>query len=600
MEKTDTSIISDWDNYDPIKNYSNTYKKDHYENSKKFLDELTKKSGIDIAKNKELSDKYETTSKKAEKQKKETKKNKGLYIFFIVFGFVGLVITIFFCYEMVVEEFLIWKNALITGAGVIGSLAFILIGFLVFRKRYKKSAKIFEDLDNKAKQFKKEAYQSIMPLLKLFRHGIKELIFQKTIPEVKLNKYFTENDFEPFDKAYDLKKLFKHPESSCQGVLSGSIFGNPFFFVNDLRHKMGTKVYKGTKFITWTETYTDSEGHSRTRIRTQTLIATIERPCPFFTKNNYLVYHNEAAPKLTFSRNYSYVDRLSEKELNKHVKKKTKEFKKHAKEMTKKGKSFTSLNNDKFEALWNCTNRNNEVEYRLMFTPLAQKKMEELLLDNKIGYGDDFKFLKYKTINIVWPEHLQFINLTENFFKKVFTYSYEEAKKNFIVENHKFFKAIYLSLAPIFAIPLYALTKPKSKERVKTGRNSHLENESILNCSNIKELIPENCDTEYIIKTKNISKDKDGNELAVKVLGYQAIPRVEYVPMMGRDGVLHNVPVDWIEYILVKKESAITIQQIEKYESEEEFSDIVRKLIGDEKDDFQKVNSSLVRIISQV
>ena len=54
--------------------------------------------------------------------------------------------------------------------------------------------------------------------------------------------------------------------------------------------------------------------------------------------------------------------------------------------------NFTEMGNAKFDALFGAVDRNNEVEFRVLFTPLAQKNMLDLLTD-KNHYGDDFYFL---------------------------------------------------------------------------------------------------------------------------------------------------------------------------------------------------------------
>lgn len=49
-------------------------------------------------------------------------------------------------------------------------------------------------------------------------------------------------------------------------------------------------------------------------------------------------------------------------------------------------KSITLLANDEFEVLFRALNRNNEVQFRLLFTPLAQQNMIDLLLDKTEGF----------------------------------------------------------------------------------------------------------------------------------------------------------------------------------------------------------------------
>lgn len=49
-----------------------------------------------------------------------------------------------------------------------------------------------------------------------------------------------------------------------------------------------------------------------------------------------------------------------------------------------------------FDVLWGATDRDHEVEFRLLFTPLAKKQLLDLMKDKEIAYGDNFNFFKRK------------------------------------------------------------------------------------------------------------------------------------------------------------------------------------------------------------
>ena len=68
--------------------------------------------------------------------------------------------------------------------------------------------------------------------------------------------------------------------------------------------------------------------------------------------------------------------------------------------------NYQRFGNDEFEVLFGGTNRNNELEYRLLFTPLAQKNLLSII-KNPIPYGDDFSFIKDKMINVIRSNHSQ-------------------------------------------------------------------------------------------------------------------------------------------------------------------------------------------------
>ena len=69
-------------------------------------------------------------------------------------------------------------------------------------------------------------------------------------------------------------------------------------------------------------------------------------------------------------------------------------------------KAFNRLPNEEFEALFMALDRDNEVEFRLLFTPLAQKNMISILRAKNVGFGDDFIFKKRKELNYIKSMHM--------------------------------------------------------------------------------------------------------------------------------------------------------------------------------------------------
>ena len=64
------------------------------------------------------------------------------------------------------------------------------------------------------------------------------------------------------------------------------------------------------------------------------------------------------------------------------------------------------MSNTRFEVLFGALDRTNEVQFRELFTPLAQTNMVDLIL-SKTGYGDDFNFRKRRRMNEIVSEHSQ-------------------------------------------------------------------------------------------------------------------------------------------------------------------------------------------------
>ena len=66
--------------------------------------------------------------------------------------------------------------------------------------------------------------------------------------------------------------------------------------------------------------------------------------------------------------------------------------------------------------------------------------------------------------------------------------------------------------------------------------------------------------TSNILKTKVIGSHPGTDLLSVTAYGYQGINRVDYVSVRGGDGYVHQVPVNWVEYLPVDRTSEMAIR----------------------------------------
>ena len=108
-----------------------------------------------------------------------------------------------------------------------------------------------------------------------------------------------------------------------------------------------------------------------------------------------LLWRRLSTPELSFSRDADHVEQRSERSLQRLVKRGERTLQKKTEEAISENGDFMSMSNTEFEVLFDALNRTNEVQFRTIFTPLAQTNMVDLLL-SKTGYGDDFNFFKNK------------------------------------------------------------------------------------------------------------------------------------------------------------------------------------------------------------
>lgn len=399
------------------------------------------------------------------------------------------------------------------------------------------------------------------PLIALFKEQYAIDLIEETMPLLKFAPQFTVEQETDMRINYDLKSD-ADIEQSTLDVLAGRYNENPFFFENRLVHRMGTETYYGYKTIHWTETYRDSNGKLRTRTRTQRLQASVTKPKPFYNTQVVLNYGAQAAPELTFSRDATNLHNKSEKAIEKYVKRGEKRLQRKSDRALKKGDDFTSMANSDFEVLFDALDRTDEVQFRTLFTPLAQTNMVDLLL-SKVGYGDDFNFFKDKRMNTIASTHSQgraLILPTHGFA----SHSFEIIMHNFLNLNMEYFKAIYFDLAPILAIPAYQERPVHSLKPIPDYNQlySLKECETLANLVNKEAIVHPDTKTPAILKASYLSTSEKVDKTSVTAYSYDIEKRVDIVSVYGGDGRWHNVSVPWDEYLPLEATSQFGITAI--------------------------------------
>ncbi|VEU75547.1 Uncharacterised protein [Mycoplasmopsis maculosa] len=550
--------------YDPIEAYNKNFKTKHKELSKKYINDIIEQSGIDVSTNKEESKKYRKYSEINDKLKRKGSIFKGILISISILTIVALLIASFLYVSLK------WFGTPITLFVVfpiifIASLSLFLTLIIKNNKIRKNNKEILIKHYEKAKEL-------IAPVFPLIKHGIREKLLTEACSIIKFDKYLRDETLFEYKINFGFEDPYDSKNSSCVFLQSGYVLNNPFVIKKNLTMTMGTKNYYGSITISWTEYSTDANGTRRAVLRTQTLTAHVTKSYPYYNTQNVLYYLNNAAPNLKFTREFSHIEKLSEKEYKKHINKMNKVFTKMDQEAIKEGRTFKSMSgNLEFESIFNAKDRNNELEYRLLFTPLAQKSMKKVLLD-KNNYGDDFSFIKFNKINALISEHLNEFPLATN--EKLFyeTYDVDILIDNFLKYQENYFKNIYHSFAPIFAIPLYLNTPYERNiyEEDKQMFMSEYDLEYYINLINPKLIAHENSKTQNINKIigryKNIESGYD--EIDVISSGFDSFERVDYISVRGGDGKLHSVPVTWYEYVPVSAKSRLHVKALNKYECE--------------------------------
>jgi hypothetical protein len=576
LSMADTGISKTEYIYDPVDQFQKVYQGRHHTNTNDYFDSLLNKSQVDQTLNR-------TTVKQIKKLQSESTehatriKNYSTYKLLAILSTLSTIGLLIYSIQYMLEnEFTIWYLLLaVLGLGL--SIYFIYIIRTKIIPKIKELKHKKGDSDAAKRELINQCWQQLAPLNSLFTHSISSELFRQTIPLIKLDNMFDSKRLDYLIHKFGFVPTDDKNRSTVY-VQSGEINGNPLYICKELSHHMGTKVYSGSKTIRWTTTKRVN-GKRVTQHHSQILTATIQKPFPHYMEQSYVVYGNEAAPDLIFYRQDSDAENMTQKEIDKQVQKDIKKLNKLSENSYAKGSNYTVMGNSEFEVLFDTKNRNNEVQFRLLFTPLAQQQLLKLMKDKDIGFGDDFRFIKRQMMNFVYPDHLKQIhlNMTPDFFKG---YDIDAMRERFITYNEAYFKHIYFAIAPLLCIPLYQQQKPH-EYIYKDYYNSYVsfyEHEKIVNTMNVNEFKHPLSTTRNILKTSVVTSGDLRDTIKVTAHGYQTIGRTDYVSRFGRDGRSHSIPVQWIEYIPVRKESDVDIHIIPD-PSDESSADRFRTLI---------------------
>lgn len=553
--------------YDPVKDYNQKYKKEYLDLLNNYLEDKIKEAGVDEEANKIAVKKYKELSHKNELLSSKRSLVSFFYYFCIV---VAIILAVVVLFQLLLSFSTNWRRVYQTGE-IIGffvicpiiSIGLFVLAFAYLKKDLKAKDSVINDVKNKMEEEKRKAQLSLKDLKARFDYDVAVKLINKLNTIISLDSNFDSRKVNFLNYKYGLPLKTSEKESSLF-VRSGLINKNPFLIYRNLVQYKGNKTYTGSKTVTVRRVYTDKNG-THVRYVSETLRASISKPAPFYSSSTILIYGNENAPNLVFTRSPQEINKIkNEKEYQKAAAKAFKELRKKAEQELMDGKKnpYQPIQNDDFETSFGCINRNNEREFRILFTPVSQLSMENLLRNSP--YGDDFVFSKNYTLNLIKSNHVQYMDLiNDNFSIYLSLFDLEEIKKSFITINSSYFESIFFLLAPVLAIPCYQNDPPNEY----IYDNNYLSNfsdyqiETMANRFKSEYFLHKESKTRGILKVKNVVKNNDVDRATIVAHSFKTIPHIEYVSAVASDGSVHQVPVKWYEYIPVEKETEIVLKE---------------------------------------
>lgn len=535
------------DIYDPLAEYIHVFKNRFKEIAETTFAELAKEAQVDIEANRKTCCQIHVT----EENLSSVKIRYGWWITLCVLLWLiavgGIVVT------MTMYQTL---NARLLTAITTVVFATLLFLFLKVHRSLKELKLELNNLSAIIEELKQLAWEQMAPLNRLYDWDVLTRMMSKTVPRLEFDPYFTTQRLADLKMTYGWDDSFNAKRSVIYSH-SGLINGNPFVLCRTRKMEMGRKTYYGSKTIHWTSRERGADGKYHTVHHTQVLTASVTADYPEYFEKTRLIYGNTAAPDLTFNRKSSG---LAGKEGSLAYKWTRRSLRKKARNLT--NADFAMMTNEEFEIAFDTRNRNNNQQFALLFTPLAQESMLKLLKDNEVGFGDDFDFGKHKMINTIVPDHLQKLDLEMN-PEQYRHFDFDKAKVDFYNINARYFRAIYFALAPLLCIPMYQQIRPLHDiyGHNMQCHSAFWEHESLANFWGQDHFKHPRCVTNCILKTEQVNERNENSIIKVYAHGYRTQQRLTYVTQWGGDGRSHRVPVYWDEYIPVTGSGQIHIRE---------------------------------------
>lgn len=545
------------DVYEPLARYRDEFRAKFSRLVRDKFKALTRAAGVDVAANRRVV----AEIGRYERRSESLRFRKSLWLTLMVLGFVaGIAAIVWYNFDFHRQH---RQYAVLAAVG-----GFLLGGGMV--PLFQSVSASLEELLGRIERRKQLAWNQLAALNRLYTWDMAVKLIEATVPRLAFDPYFTAQRLADLERIYGWNGAFNN-DKSMLFAQSGVINGNPFVFGDYMDMQWGSETYEGTLFITWTEWEEDSEGHSHPVSRSETLVARVSAPKPEYRTEKFLIYGNDAAPNLEFTRRPSELSGAEDGFLKRwRMRRQIKKLQDFSRKLDDEY-NYTLMGNHEFEALFQTKDRTNEVEYRLLFTPVAQLQMLMLLKDRQVGYGDDFTFLKRRRINYIHAEHLSKMTLDTD-PSQFFDWDWDRAGRRFIEFNESYFRNVYFALAPLLAIPLYQQTRNHEdiwKGVIEPGsRASFWELEALANYHGEEKFRHPSCITHSLLKTRVVSREDGVSKVAVTAYGYRGEKRVTYKSVYGGDGNWHEVPVEWIEYLPVERTSNVSVAEgDERYSS---------------------------------
>lgn len=538
----------------PVKNFESA--RDLFrQNTEREISVLAEKSGLDIEKNKKLFSQYQLCVDDA----KETKDNITnlriqralLIILSVLLPLMGLKMIADGISNLEYFRYLEVWEILCYILGILAGICFCLVIILLIRYIVTKINPLLsdkralqKDLDQKVRVSENACRDDLAPFLELIQPTAVFRMISMTIDGLTVDFFTNQHRVRSITK-FKADYFSKERGVSSLQVLSGEYCHNPFLIRESYEYYMGSVKYTGTRTVQEEKVKYNAKGERILTTEEKTLTAYVYKDAPFFRKRLKMTFASREVPELCFShkadtsilKNSVFKPIIFEKRLDRLNALHNSQVKNSAVK-----NAITPMANNEFESMFAAFDRNNELEFRKLFTPTAQKNMVDLL--KAPDFGNTFNYKKEHMLTYIEPSDSESWDLDMG-IQRYDCLNYVEIEKRIKEYGISCFDMLYRLFAPLFCIPLYSNENLQMDEEADSDSTSSEYMAEVL-ANKIGSTAMLGKETKCIVNAELAERGLNSESYRLDVLYFEEYSRIDTVP--ASNDPKYTVDVEWTEY----------------------------------------------------
>lgn len=370
---------------------------------------------------------------------------------------------------------------------------------------------------------------------KFFPRDFFRKVSYASLPGFELFGYLSRHTEDQFRQAYSYFPVVGE-QVGCRHVHVGVLNPNPFMARFSTSVTMQEKTYTGSKVIK-VKVPTYVNGKRRIVNQNQIISASISKPAPVYQDHNHIFLCSNVARDLSFFRKESgLLSSFQDKYCN------------------------VDLINKDFNRVFINYRFDNQQQFRLLFTPLAQEQIaKSIKFINSISHWIGFE--KRREIFSIRSDMLgQFRNIISTDIAELSFNNFSEFRRRIVAMSDEAFKFLFLSMSPLLSIPILQRLKDQRAVDALSLRGPPSDSflEAMAYWIGEKYFKYPDSRTQNIFEATSRLRPDGSLDVLLAAHGFNTINRRSWGYTYA-NGKRHRVPIDWVEYKPVCKKTRFVV-----------------------------------------